>query len=66
MSTLPTVKIQDPEKPGDFRVINESDFDPIYHTPWKDEGKASVARGRRKTRVSVTEAVDVDEDESDG
>lgn len=33
---IPTVKIEDPEKPGDYIVINESDFDADKHTLFQE------------------------------
>lgn len=30
-SSVPTVTIKDPNKPGDYIIINESDFDPKRH-----------------------------------
>lgn len=38
MATLPTVRVKNPSKPGDFVVINELDFDPKRHEPFTGEG----------------------------
>ena len=37
--STPTVKIINPRKPGDYRLINESDYDPAVDTLWKDSGE---------------------------
>ena len=34
--STPTVKIVNPRKPGDYRLINESDYDPDVDTLWED------------------------------
>ncbi|ASY62520.1 hypothetical protein SJ05684_c10630 [Sinorhizobium sojae CCBAU 05684] len=39
---IPTVKIADPRKPGDYAIINESDFDPAVHKRW-GEAKAEAS-----------------------
>lgn len=50
MGDLPTVKVRDPAKPGDFKVINESDFDPEFHELWGD-AEAKSAIDIRETRL---------------
>ena len=45
MAQIPTVTIQDPFKPGDFRIINESDFDAKTHKLWKEEPRAASDLG---------------------
>jgi len=53
---IPTVKIADPRKTGDFITINESDFDPAQHTLWDEP--AIPFLGRKPT----TEAVEIPAD----
>jgi hypothetical protein len=46
--TIPTVRIQDPNKPGDYVVINESDFNAEVHKPFVDkQAKPTPAKADR-------------------
>ena len=36
--SIPTVKVVNPRKEGNYRIINESDYDPDVHTLWMDSG----------------------------
>ena len=36
MPAVPTVKIVDPTDPKQYLTINEADFDPKVHKPWKE------------------------------
>lgn len=45
MAQIPTVTIDDPFKPGDFRIINESDFNPKEHTIFGESRKAMRVQG---------------------
>lgn len=42
MAQIPTVTIQDPFKPGDFRIINESDFDSKAHKLWEEKPRVET------------------------
>lgn len=35
-----TVTIADPDKDGDYLIINAADFDPMKHVPWDERGAA--------------------------
>lgn len=37
MATVPTVKIVNPDKPGEFFNLNESDFDPKKHKRFSEK-----------------------------
>jgi len=54
---LPTVKIEDPNNPKDYVIINESDFDASIHKEWKGKEKAeSKGDGLdSKTKAELTE-----------
>lgn len=46
---MKTLKVNNPEKPGDFMVINESDFDKEKHTVFKEKAaKAAPAKSEEK------------------
>ena len=53
MGALPTVRIKNASKPGDFIVINESDFDPKVHEKFVGEPK-------RETPAPKTESQKVE------
>jgi hypothetical protein len=36
--TVPTIKVHDPGRQGDYLIINESAFDPAVHRPWSEPG----------------------------
>ena len=42
MPALPTVRIVNPKKDGDYLIINESDFDPAVHRLFGTTGAASA------------------------
>ena len=44
MATVPTVRIKNPDLPGDFIVINESDFDAAVHEKFEGERAQSASR----------------------
>ena len=39
---VPTVKIADPFKDGDYRIINEADFDAKVHRRWSEAEEAKA------------------------
>lgn len=47
------VKIVDPNKPDDYKVINEEDFDPKLHKLIEDPVE-KTERGRKKSRPLPT------------
>lgn len=52
MSVLETIAIEDPDKPGDYLVINRKDFDPKTQKAWdpskaKADGKDSDPAGKK-------------------
>lgn len=43
MTTVPTVKVKNPAEPGEFMIINQSDFDPDVHELYDPEATAEDA-----------------------
>ena len=41
MSGVPTVKVQHPDNPDDYMIINESDFDAKVHKPFEEKDGSS-------------------------
>ena len=63
---LPTVKIDAPDRPRGFRIINASDFDPEVHALHGADSAATIALGAAPaavhqidgmTKVQITEAL---------
>jgi hypothetical protein len=63
---VPTVKIANPKKPGEYLIINETDFNPAVHTLWVEPvisvavaiDGAELARAIAPAVVNQTEAYD--------
>ena len=55
---LPTVRIEDPNKPGDYVVINFEDYDPEVHELWEDDVQEAPA-----TEEILSPSVESDDDE---
>ncbi len=48
MGALPTVRIKNPNEPGDFIIINESDFNPTVHEKFEGEVKPATTKPKVK------------------
>jgi len=58
--TIPTVRIQDPDRPGDFLLINRADYDPDIHQPFgKNPPPPAPPRPRPKLSLSQRMLVQV-------
>jgi hypothetical protein len=61
MGRIPTVKIHDPNKLGDFRIINESELDLSVHRPVDPEARFELSRTRKAKELHAKNSAADDE-----